>query len=64
MFTVTNPAGAEAPLYLLPGLEIEISASDIRQNAGAALGRLCSGHDLLPDAVCDYIATHRLYQSA
>jgi nicotinate-nucleotide adenylyltransferase len=64
VFTVANPAGAEAPLYLLPGLEIEISASDIRQNAGAALGRLCSGHDLLPDAVCDYIATHRLYRSA
>ena len=64
VFTVANAAGAEAPLYMLPGLEIEISASEIRQNASAALGHLCSGHGLLPDAVCDYIATHGLYQLA
>jgi len=64
VFTVTNPSGAEAPLYLLPGLEIEISASDIRQNAGSALDRLCSGQNLLPDAVCDYIAAHGLYRAA
>jgi len=64
VFTVRNPAGAEAPFYLLPGLEIEISASEIRQNAGAALDRLCADHALLPDAVCDYIASHGLYSEA
>jgi nicotinic acid mononucleotide adenylyltransferase len=30
----------------------------------AAVDRLCAGHDLLPDAVCEYIATHGLYRSA
>jgi nicotinate-nucleotide adenylyltransferase len=64
VFTLRNPAGVTAPFYLLPGLEIEISASEIRENVSAAVDRLCAGHDLLPDAVCDYIATHGLYRSA
>jgi nicotinate-nucleotide adenylyltransferase len=64
IYTVRNGSGAEAPLYLLPGLEIEISASDIRQNVSAALGQLCEGHSLLPDAVCDYISAHHLYRAA
>jgi nicotinate-nucleotide adenylyltransferase len=63
VFTVRNAAGEAAPFYLLPGLEIEISASEIRQNVSAALDRLCAGHDLLPDAVCDFIASHGLYRS-
>jgi nicotinate-nucleotide adenylyltransferase len=64
IFNLRNPAGAEAPFYLLPGLEIEISASEIRRNASAALQRVCAGHTLLPDAVCDYIASHGLYGEA
>jgi nicotinate-nucleotide adenylyltransferase len=63
VFTLRNSVGSEAPFYLLPGLQIEISASEIRQNAGAALNRLCTARNLLPDAVCDYIAAHRLYSS-
>jgi nicotinate-nucleotide adenylyltransferase len=62
VFTIRSASGVEAPFYLLPGLEIEISASEIRQNVSAALDRLCSGHRLLPDAVCDYISTHHLYE--
>jgi nicotinate-nucleotide adenylyltransferase len=62
VFTLHNDAGATTPLYLLRGLDIEISASEIRHQAGAALGRLCAGHELLPDAVCDYIAAHGLYR--
>lgn len=62
VFTLRNAAGATTPLYLLPGLQIEISASEIRGQASAALGRLCAGHELLPDAVCDYIAAHSLYR--
>lgn len=61
--TLRNAFGAEAPLYLLPGMQIEISATELRQNANAGLGRLCGSHDLLPDAVCDYIAAHGLYQA-
>jgi nicotinate-nucleotide adenylyltransferase len=64
VFTVRNPAGIAAPFYLLPGLEIEISASEIRKNVSAALDRLCAGHELLPDPVCGYIAKHELYRSA
>jgi nicotinate-nucleotide adenylyltransferase len=64
VYTLMNPAGLAAPFYLLPGLEIEISASEIRENASAALDCLCTGHELLPDAVCEYIAKHGLYCSA
>lgn len=61
-FVVRNAAGAITPLYLLPGIAIEISATEIREQVGAALGRLCTGHPLLSDAVCDYIAARGLYQ--
>ena len=62
VFTVRNSWGAEAPFYVLPGLQIEISASEIRQNVSAALDRLSAGHELLPDAVCEYISAHHLYR--
>lgn len=62
IFTLRNAAGDFAPLYLLPGLEIEISATEVRLQVSAALDRLCAGHELLPDAVCSYIATHGLYR--
>jgi nicotinate-nucleotide adenylyltransferase len=61
-FTLSNAAGATAPFYLLPGLEVEISASEIRRQARATLRHLCAGHDLLPDAVCEYISAHSLYR--
>ncbi len=61
-YTLRNAAGTTAPFYLLPGLEIEISASEIRAQVRAALGRLCSGHELLPNAVCEYISAHNLYR--
>lgn len=59
--TLRNAAGATTPFYLLSGLHIDISASQIRQQVRAAAGRLTTGHDLLPDAVSQYIAAHRLY---
>ena len=62
VFTLRNTAGAEAPFYLLPGLAIEISATEIRHQVRAALDGLCAGHELLPDPVCNYIATHGLYR--
>jgi len=31
-YMLRNPAGDQAPLYLLPGLEVEISASEIREH--------------------------------
>lgn len=60
-YTLRNSDGAVAPLYLLPGLHVEISASEIRRQVQAARGRLAVGHELLPEAVSEYIAAHGLY---
>jgi nicotinate-nucleotide adenylyltransferase len=62
VFTLRNVAGESTPFYLLPGVEIDISATEVRQQVSAALDRLCAGHELLPDAVCHYIAAHGLYR--
>lgn len=61
-YTLRNPTGQTAPFYLLPGLHVEISASEIRRQVHAARGRISSGHDLLPDKVAEYIAAHNLYR--
>ena len=61
-YTLRNNAGSTTPIYLLPGLHVEVSASEIRQQVHAALGRLPSGHDLLPAPVSAYIASHNLYR--
>jgi nicotinic acid mononucleotide adenylyltransferase len=61
-YTLRNANGQTAPFYLLSGLHIEISASEIRRQVHAARGRLSSGHNLLPDAVAEYIAAHNLYR--
>jgi nicotinate-nucleotide adenylyltransferase len=61
-YTLRNSSGATTPFYLLAGLHVEISASEIRQQVHAALGRISSGHDLLPAAVSEYIASHNLYR--
>jgi nicotinate-nucleotide adenylyltransferase len=57
-----NPAGESAPLFLLPGLQMEISASEIRDQVRAAIGASMAGDELLPKAVCDYIRSHGLYR--
>lgn len=64
IYTVRNSSGLESPFYLLPGLEIEISASEIRQNITAALQPSGPGSSLIPDAVCQYISAHHLYRAA
>ena len=62
VFTLRNSAGASTRFYLLPRLQIEISATEVRQQVSAARDRVCEGHELLPDAVCHYIASHGLYR--
>ena len=62
VFDLRNSHGKSTPFCLLPGLHIDISASEIRRQVGAAVGCLPTGHDLLPDAVCEYIARHKLYR--
>ncbi|HEV2445718.1 MAG TPA: nicotinate (nicotinamide) nucleotide adenylyltransferase [Candidatus Sulfopaludibacter sp.] len=61
-YTLRNPGGAAAPFYLLPGLHVEISASEIRRQVRPSPGRLAAGHELVPHAVAEYIADHGLYR--
>jgi len=65
-YILCNPAGRQAPFYLLPGLHIDISASDIRDQirnqaqSSAALQNPAS--PLLPPPVLEYIRAHNLYR--
>ena len=61
-YRLHNPAGDSAPFYLLPGLEIEISASEIRDQIRSRNQIKAPQPDLLPAAVSDYIRTHGLYR--
>lgn len=54
--TLQNPAGLRVPLYLLPGLHVDLSASDLRRQLRAP-----RRHPGLPQPVFDYIAAHNLY---
>ncbi|HEV2485975.1 MAG TPA: nicotinate (nicotinamide) nucleotide adenylyltransferase [Terracidiphilus sp.] len=64
--TTGNWAGQRTPFYLLPGLDVEISASWIRAQARAlaqeAEGSYLAGHELLPDAVSEYLQLRGLYR--
>jgi nicotinate-nucleotide adenylyltransferase len=62
-YRIRNAAGDSAPLYLLPGLHIEISATEIREQARAESGAgAVAPHRVLPRAVAEYIRSHGLYQ--
>jgi nicotinic acid mononucleotide adenylyltransferase len=56
-----NAVGDTAPLYLLPGLHVDVSASEIRKQVRAVLGDPGAGSDLLAGAVAEYIRAHGLY---
>ena len=62
-----NAVGATAPFYLLPGLHVEISASEIRVQLRnrpqfrTALDTRAQAEELLPAAVGGYIREHGLY---
>jgi nicotinate-nucleotide adenylyltransferase len=57
---LSDAGGRRAPFFLLPGLHVEISASEVRSQLGAGP----RAADLLPPAVRDYIAQHGLYTRA
>jgi nicotinate-nucleotide adenylyltransferase len=69
-FLIVNPAGERAPFYVLPGLDVEISASDIREairkagprGSSVALGGSEAVQSMLPDAVAEYIRANGLYR--
>jgi nicotinate-nucleotide adenylyltransferase len=54
-YRLTNPAGAQSQLTLLPDLHYEISATNIRSQIESPL------LDQIPPAVLDYIHKHQLY---
>jgi len=64
-FLLRNTSGESAPFYLLPDLELDISASQIRDQVRAALGhprpQAEYGPDL-PAQVAHYILAHNLYR--
>jgi nicotinate-nucleotide adenylyltransferase len=63
-YILRNPAGQQAPFYLLPGLHIEISASDIRSQIRSQTPSPAAETPesaLLPPPVMEYIRAHRLY---
>jgi nicotinate-nucleotide adenylyltransferase len=60
-FTLVNPEGQRAPFYLLPGLDVEISGTEIRTQIRNSSGGQIAGRTLLPAAVFDYIVRHGLY---
>jgi nicotinate-nucleotide adenylyltransferase len=69
-FLIVNPAGEKAPFYVLPGLDVEISASDIREAIRKSIPSAPSVappgpapvQTMLPAAVAEYIRANRLYR--
>ena len=61
-YEIANAAGARAPLYLLPDLDVEISASEIRAQIRAAGAAGPKERKLLPEAVAEYVRTQGLYR--
>lgn len=59
-YTLTSAAGQSAAFYLLPSLDVPISASEIRNHSRSRVDEDPSG--LLPEAVAAYIREHNLYR--
>jgi nicotinate-nucleotide adenylyltransferase len=60
-YLIRNPAGETAPFYLLPDLDVEISASEIRSQI-RFWPQEGAHSQSLPAAVADYIRRHGLYR--
>lgn len=60
-YLLRNSSGSIAPFYLLPGLHIEISASQIRNEIRATSDGKPITENLLPAAVSQYIRSRGLY---
>ena len=61
-YMLRNDAGDSAPFYLLPGLDVEISASEIREQIRSSEGELAAARSV-PAQVADYIREQGLYRS-
>lgn len=63
-YSIANAEGDCAPFYLLPDLDIEISASEIRAQLRASATRATDQRRLLPELVAEYVRTHGFYRDA
>ncbi|HEV2135721.1 MAG TPA: nicotinate (nicotinamide) nucleotide adenylyltransferase [Terracidiphilus sp.] len=62
-YSIANASGARAPFYLLPDLDVEISASEIRAQFRA--GALAPQEPkLLPDPVAEFVRARGMYREA
>jgi len=68
-FGLMNTNGARVSFYMLPGLDVAISATEIREAAMSALSGQPygarnggAGEEVLPAAVAEYIRSHGLYR--
>ena len=61
-YLLRNPAGDTAPLYLLPGLHIDISATQIREQIQSSPESSGPQPPLLPVAVLETIRSRGLYR--
>jgi nicotinate-nucleotide adenylyltransferase len=57
-----NSASEATPFYLLPGLHVDVSASEIRHQVGTAGDGPGTEPELLPEAVAEYIRARGLYR--
>jgi nicotinate-nucleotide adenylyltransferase len=60
-YMVLNSSGGRAPFYLLPGVNVEISASEIREQIHTASVGQVGDPEVLPEAVFAYIRSQGLY---
>lgn len=62
-YRIEDLAGRRAPFYLLPGLDVEISASEIREGIRerACAGEGAVARGILAPAVEAYVRAHELY---
>jgi nicotinate-nucleotide adenylyltransferase len=67
-FLITNQVGERAMFYLLPGLDVRISASEIREgiredlHASMRTEMENASHELVPRGVAEYVLAHGLYR--
>jgi nicotinate-nucleotide adenylyltransferase len=61
-YLLRNQAGEQTPFYLLPGLDVEISASEIRAQIHAGAEGLPAEQAPLAGAVSEYIRSRGLYR--
>jgi len=59
---IHNPSGQQADLYLLPNLNYEVSATQIRDQLHAPSAKQTTTPELIPTSVLDYIRQHHLYE--